>query len=324
MKEWSEVITLLRTFSGLEFLNLSHNLLSEPLDDQLLSDCDSSLPMRKLVLNGNGLSWNSVAMLIGRMPHLEELHLCANNLRDPHDAALGHAALKRLFLGCNSIESFETVAQHVGARCPSLALLSLSECPISSLPTDSSCSALLSNLSTLNISTTRIDSWQEVDKLRRFPALEELRLRRVPLFQRLTAHERRMLLVGRLPNVRVLNGGDVISANEREDAERAFIRFYMDLDERERPARYNELVAVHGRLDPLVNINMAPDTHVRVEVVHNNQTKEEVIKVIMHMKSLSENNWRIISLTIAFLGLPDSSTIQGKPNTVYHLLLIQQ
>ena len=52
----------------------------------------------------------------------------------------------------------------------------------------------------------------------------------------------------RLPNVSIFNGGDKVPANEREDAERAFIRFYMDLSSQDRPARYQELVAVHGQV----------------------------------------------------------------------------
>ena len=62
----------------------------------------------------------------------------------------------------------------------------------------------------------------------------------------------------------------MIPANEREDAERAFIRFYNpddndgDDDEESElgenrnknsppPQRYQELVEVHGQLDPLVS-----------------------------------------------------------------------
>jgi hypothetical protein len=43
----------------------------------------------------------------------------------------------------------------------------------------------------------------------------------------------------------VLNGGDEISALEREDAERAFIRFFLDTPEQLRPRRFNELVKVN-------------------------------------------------------------------------------
>ena len=46
-------------------------------------------------------------------------------------------------------------------------------------------------------------------------------------------------MIARLPNVETLNGGGVISFQEREDAERAFIRYYMDKPEADRPERYN-------------------------------------------------------------------------------------
>ena len=47
---------------------------------------------------------------------------------------------------------------------------------------------------------------------------------------------------------------------------RAFIRFYMDESGEKQPERYHELVKVHGKLVPLVNVNLKPDTHVRVQV----------------------------------------------------------
>jgi hypothetical protein len=42
----------------------------------------------------------------------------------------------------------------------------------------------------------------------------------------------------------VLNGGDEITALEREDAERAFIRFFLHTPEPLRPRRFTELVKV--------------------------------------------------------------------------------
>lgn len=52
-----------------------------------------------------------------------------------------------------------------------------------------------------------------------------------------TEHERRQLLIARLPNVEMLNGGGNIEHDEREDAERAFIRYYLDKPESDRPDR---------------------------------------------------------------------------------------
>ena len=42
----------------------------------------------------------------------------------------------------------------------------------------------------------------------------------------------------------MLNGGDEITALEREDAERAFIRFFLDTPDHLRPQRFDELVKV--------------------------------------------------------------------------------
>merc|ERR1712004_586282 len=111
----------------------------------------------------------------------------------------------------------------------------------------------------LNISTTKIKDWAEVDKLRKFPALEDLRSSHCPFLEELSAHEKRTMLIARLPNVQVLNGGDKIGPVEREDAERAFIRHFLDTPENERPVRFDELVAVHGLLDPLVNVDLTPE-----------------------------------------------------------------
>lgn len=58
------------------------------------------------------------------------------------------------------------------------------------------------------------------------------------LLQEYTKHERRQLLIARLPNIKVLNGGGEITSEEREDAERAFIRYYMDKPESDRPERF--------------------------------------------------------------------------------------
>ena len=56
-----------------------------------------------------------------------------------------------------------------------------------------------------------------------------------------TEDVRRQLLLGYLPNVSRLNGGSV-KEGEKEDAERAFIRYYMDKAEEERPPRWERLI----------------------------------------------------------------------------------
>ena len=92
-----------------------------------------------------------------------------NNLRNPcasGEATLCHDNLRQLFLSCNPIDSFEAVARNL--RLPRLELLSLAECPVWSVPdlaADSEGeedSTPLGLVHHLNLSTTKISSWEEV------------------------------------------------------------------------------------------------------------------------------------------------------------------
>lgn len=285
LSEWSEIFVLLRVFPSLEFLNLSNNLLHTPITQEDLEhhvqqkqqSQRTTLMTKKLVLNGNKINWTSADRLIQIMPQLEELHLSTNNLHNPTgEESIQHENLRLLYLSCNPIDDFQDIAERLTAQCPMLEQLSLSECPVTfNAEPLSPSNPILPNLSALNLSTTKISTWEEVDKLRGLSALTELRIQHVPLLGDCTVHERRSLLIARLPNIQILNGGDIISKTEREDAERAFIRFHLESDPK--PQRYHELVAVHGELDPLVNIDLTPDTVVRVKVCHKDLSREEDI-----------------------------------------------
>ena len=74
---------------------------------------------------------------------------------------------------------------------------------MSELPATESLPKLPPGLQSLNISTTKIKDWAEVDKLRKFPALEDLRISHCPFLDELSAHEKRTMLIARLPNVQV-------------------------------------------------------------------------------------------------------------------------
>ena len=147
-----------------------------------------------------------------------------------------------------------------------MQFLSLAECPIGLLPHPDDIESIPTGLNSLNVSTTKIDSWQEVEKLRKFPGLNDLRIQGCPFLDEFTRKEKRMLLVARLPNVTVLNGGDMITKTEREDAERAFIRHFLDTPEELRLSRWQELVDIHGLLDPLVNIDLTPEMNIKVDI----------------------------------------------------------
>lgn len=103
-----------------------------------------------------------------------------------------------------------------------------------------------------------------------------------------TEHERRQLLIARLGNVETLNGGGVIGTEEREDAERAFIRYYMEKPESDRPERYADLVAIHGKLDPLVNIDLSPEKRVTVTISCKEFSEKRSLDVYQTVSELKQ------------------------------------
>ena len=81
----------------------------------------------------------------------------------------------------------------------SLQSLSLADCPIAELATPSD----NTQLQRLNLSDTAITSWSEVDKIRQFPSLSELRIMDCPFNNALSADEKRAMIIARLPNIKV-------------------------------------------------------------------------------------------------------------------------
>ncbi|CAB4063714.1 TBCEL [Lepeophtheirus salmonis] len=141
----------------------------------------------------------------------------------------------------------------------SLKSLSLSDCSISEVPSKA------------------FVLGKRLKKLRDFKHLTELRIQGCPFSDGYPTKERRMLLVARLPNIRILNGGDRIPVDERENYERSFVRYFFDTRHCERPSRWQELVNVHGNLQPLVNVDLAPKTSLSLKIVFGEQERLDLM-----------------------------------------------
>lgn len=184
------------------------------------------------------------------------------------DLSHKHSIIKILHFTGNPIVNWREVCK-LGYAFPNLETLVLAECPIQSLDitNDADGDEMVMNnrnyersesesesnggkvsphcsfrkLKFINLNATQLGTWDDIERLSKFPSLQCVRIQGCPLWEsnEYTEHERRQLMIARLPNVETLNGGGKISAEEREDAERAFIRYYMDKPESDRPDRYN-------------------------------------------------------------------------------------
>ncbi|XP_067012028.1 tubulin-specific chaperone cofactor E-like protein [Anabrus simplex] len=340
LSRWREIFGILTQMPRVRFVNLSFNNLQEELSTV---QTDPFPFLKNLVLNGTHIDWASVRKLLRLLPNLEELHLSLNGynsidldemVSETEVKTMQHNSVKKLHFTGNPITSWSEVCKLGTAFC-NLESLVLAKCPLRSLERVSSGSGSTSSdsddcqsgrsesecessprvesphnrfrhLRFLNLNGTLLASWDDVDRLSRFPALNCLRIQNCPLFefpQEYTEHERRQLLIARLPNVHTLNGGGLIDEEEREDAERAFIRYYMDKPESDRPERYNDLVAIHGKLDPLVQIDLSPEKRVKVKLTCGETSEVRSIVVYQTVQELKQKLEAFANIPVAKMRL---------------------
>lgn len=109
------------------------------------------------------------------------------------------------------------------------------------------------HLETLCVSQTLLGEWEHIEALAEFPKLSAVRVKDIPLMSDTSQEEKRKFLVACLPNIKHLNGSEV-SWDEREKSERHYVRFFSDKPEK--PATYSVLETKHGKLEPLVHIDL--------------------------------------------------------------------
>ncbi|XP_064597374.1 uncharacterized protein LOC135463851 [Liolophura sinensis] len=142
------------------------------------------------------------------------------------------------------------------------------------------------NLSMLCLSQTRLSDWEHLSAINSFPSIKSLRITGISLADDLPQDDRRKLFLACLPSVKVLNGGEV-SQTEREKAERHFLRHF--LQKEEKPERYLELEQKHGKLTPLVEIDLTRGFQewVTVKFVYNGtEVLEDKIRVMENVGKL--------------------------------------
>ncbi|KAH9509282.1 hypothetical protein Btru_046669 [Bulinus truncatus] len=294
---WDEVFSIIECIPNLTFLNITKNQLTTNLPD--LSS--RTLPcLTHLVLNNTFISWGILLQLLDIFPSLEELHLSLNGFEsidllsaslqtssvltplstpssDVHmvssdsssttqssttSAVIAYPTLHKLFFIGNKVTIWQEISK-LGAFFPNLTFLLLSETEIKTFEGSDMIGDLFPHLQTLGLNRTLLESWDEIAKLRLFPSLTDIRLSGIPFLEALPEIFRRQHTIALLPNILTLNGSR-IGETEREDAERAYIRLF--LDKEEKPLRYHELVRLHGKVDPLAKVVLKPRTHVRLKI----------------------------------------------------------
>lgn len=108
-------------------------------------------------------------------------------------------------------------------------------------------------LESLCVSETNIGKWRHLSALNAFPSLKSLRIKDIKLGSKLSLEDRRKLFIASLPKIQILNGSEV-TTSEREKSERHFLRYF--LDKKSKPECYQDLERKHGKISPLVDIDI--------------------------------------------------------------------
>ncbi|ESO85331.1 hypothetical protein LOTGIDRAFT_235828 [Lottia gigantea] len=109
------------------------------------------------------------------------------------------------------------------------------------------------SLHTLCLTETHIHHTDHLEALTKFPSLKSVRLRDVPLYKEHNDEDSWKLYLASLPNIELFNGSE-ISATDRENSERFYLRHYLDFEEK--PRRHEELEQKHGKLSKIVDIDL--------------------------------------------------------------------
>ena len=196
-------------------------------------------------------------MSFGFVYSVSVLHCCINGITEvPQHLNRQFENVATLSLAKNGLRSWADI-KRLGKLFPNLVSLNVSENSLGEIHVKENAEEgdEFPNLEHLNLMECCVDDWQSIESLQHLPKLKELRIKGCPVYMRksLTEKQQRHLTVARLPNLTKLNGSP-IEEDEREDAERMFIRFHMKGDG-EKPNRYHDLVANYGKLDELAEVN---------------------------------------------------------------------
>ncbi|UYV64218.1 hypothetical protein LAZ67_2007063 [Cordylochernes scorpioides] len=90
-----------------------------------------------------------------------------------------------------------------------------------------------------------------------------------------------------------------ISAKERDEAERAFIRYYME--QSDRPRRFFDLESKHGKLEPLAQVDLSPKRTAKVDICYSGRRVQRTIQLRSTVRELKALISRLLDLPAARL-----------------------
>ncbi|XP_060077545.1 tubulin-specific chaperone cofactor E-like protein [Ylistrum balloti] len=328
---WKEILSMISYMPRLHTVNLTSNALTTRSLAGLDVPEQTFKNITLLILNNTQTTWSSLSTLLKIFPSLTELHLSLNNYTSIDvDNLESYPSLQKLFINKHVISRWSEISK-LGHLFPHLEALITIESDLADMILDCpEASIVFPCLKCLHISSTKLQNWEHIEELRKIPKLCEIRMKNIPFLEEYNEKVRRQMIIARLPNITHLNGSP-INEVEREDAERAFIRFFMDKENQ--PRRYHELGETYGTLDPLADVDFSVKKTRRVTIksdedeksqemeINITQTVRELKKFLQNFAGLPSHKFRLFFHAIVD-GVPLNSSELIFPDKVLHSLNI--
>ncbi|XP_057793739.1 tubulin-folding cofactor E [Salvia miltiorrhiza] len=265
LADWNDISIICEGLPALTALNLSNNSMSHAiLSTPRLSN------IRILVLNQTGVVWDQMEALKDALPHMEELHLMGNKLREitPVSSAFvqGFDTLRLLNLDNNCISAWDEIVklsllhslEQLFLNNNNLNRISYPECgkldkPCNEFGNGSQERSIrpFKSLCSLYLGGNNIEDLESVDSLNSFPNLMDIRLSGNPVADVGKGGVARFVVIARIAKMELLNGSEV-GPRERKDSEIRYVRLVMSKcnadpeDIRRLHPRFHELKKIHG------------------------------------------------------------------------------
>ena len=266
LSSWGDVAELLASLPTLNNLSLAGTRLEPFGGDQRtsfaakLSGNPSGLSV--LSLAATRIPFDDVAALMEFIPGLTDLNLSENGYTDGEvHFTEAFPSLISLRLQQNNLTRWGPLETGL-SNATSLEALYLSQNRLDEIEVANP--DAFGALKRVYLRESGVSDWASVEALAGY-GIEDLSLVNTPLTDAFTSHERRCLLVARIPTLTVLNRGAISNA-ERENCERFAVRSFAGRPIEEIPKAIRALRAKHGDLQPLGDIDLAPKLVVSVTV----------------------------------------------------------
>ena len=259
---------ILNTFKHLKFLNLSSNAdlcsnspkekeketteTEKENEEQVVSIFTPNVwssdnigaNLSTLILNRCYIDMTTLERLLPCLPSLDELYLAHNNYnRVEFSPEFVNSKLRTLYFNNNLVEDWNEVIK-LGGHFDQLETLVLSENPINGIKAaadaSNSAAAIFKNLKHLTINKLNLTDWNDLERLKNeFAALKHLKIQNIPLLNELkTDDDKFTVLMAYFGEFIDFLNGSPVTREERDKAERNFLRYFMEKEDQVKPPRY--------------------------------------------------------------------------------------